>query len=203
MTEAVHHLVERYGLIAVFLGCMAEGESTAILAGFFAHQRVFELWHAVAVVFLGAFSGDGLLFLAGRHFAGTRPVKRLSAAPGFDRAFALVQEHPVAFVLFNRYAYGVRLAGGVAAGLSGIPMPKFLALNAVSAAVWASLFTSLGYVFGLAAETIVGAALARHERLLIGLGIGLVAAVLGWAVARHRGKRAAAGNPSPVRSAPR
>jgi membrane protein DedA with SNARE-associated domain len=189
MTEAVHHLVERYGLIAVFLGCMAEGESTAILAGFFAHQRVFELWHAYAVVFLGAFSGDGLLFLAGRHFADTRLVKRLRGAPGFDRAFALVGEHPVAVVLLNRYAYGVRLAGGVAAGLSGIPAAKFLALNVLSAAVWAGLFSSLGYIFGLAAETIVGAALAKHERLLIGLGVGLAAALLGWAVARHRGKR--------------
>jgi membrane protein DedA with SNARE-associated domain len=196
MTDAVHHLVERYGLIAVFLGCMAEGESTAILAGFFAHQRVFELWHAYAIVFLGAFSGDALLFVAGRHFAGTRLVRRLRNAPGFDRAFALVQEHPVIFVLINRYAYGVRLAGGVAAGLSGIPMPKFLALNALSAAVWACLFSSLGYVFGLAAETIVGAALARHERLLIGLGIGLVAAILGWGLTRHFGKRA-------VRPAPR
>jgi membrane protein DedA with SNARE-associated domain len=193
MTEFVHHLVERYGLVAVFLGCMAEGESTAILAGFFAHQRVFELWHALAVVFLGAFSGDGLLFLAGRRFAATNLVKRLRGTPGFDRAFALVQEHPITFVLLNRYAYGVRLAGGVAAGLSGIPAPMFLALNAVSAAVWAGLFCSLGYVFGLAAETIVGAALAKHERLLIGLAIGLAAAVLGWALARHFGRRIANG----------
>jgi membrane protein DedA with SNARE-associated domain len=191
MTEFVHHLVERYGLIAVFLGCMAEGESTAILAGFFAHQRVFELWHALAIVFLGAFSGDSLLFLAGRRFADSKLVKRLRNAPGFDRAFALVQEHPATFVLLNRYAYGVRLAGGVAAGLSGIPMPKFLALNALSAAVWASLFSSLGYVFGRAAESIVGAALAKHERLLIGLGIGLAAALLGWVLARWLSKRAA------------
>jgi membrane protein DedA with SNARE-associated domain len=203
MTDAVHHLVERYGLIAVFLGCTAEGESTAILAGFFAHQRVFELWHALAIVFLGAFSGDSLLFLAGRRFADTRLVKRLRNAPGFDRAFALVQEHPVTFVLLNRYAYGVRLAGGVAAGLSGIPMPKFLALNALSAAVWAGLFCSVGYVFGLAAETIIGAALAKHERLLVGLAIGLAAALLGWGLARYFGKRAAVGKPAAVRSTPR
>jgi membrane protein DedA with SNARE-associated domain len=193
MTDAVHHLVERYGLIAVFLGCMAEGESTAILAGFFAHQRVFEFWHALGTVFLGAFSGDALLFLAGRRFADTRLVKRLRRKAGFERAFVFVQSHPAIFVLLNRYAYGLRLAGGVAAGLSGIPTQMFLAFNCLSAAVWASLFCSIGYVFGAAAESIIGAALARHERLLIGLGIGLGAALLGWGLARYFGKRAAVG----------
>ncbi|TIT47170.1 MAG: DedA family protein, partial [Mesorhizobium sp.] len=48
MTEAIHHFIEQYGLLAVFLGCVAEGESAAILGGFFAHQHVFVLWHAFA-----------------------------------------------------------------------------------------------------------------------------------------------------------
>ena len=42
----LHQLVARYGLIAVFLGCVAEGESAAILGGFFAHQKVFVPWQA-------------------------------------------------------------------------------------------------------------------------------------------------------------
>jgi membrane protein DedA with SNARE-associated domain len=191
-SEFVHQLVERYGLIAVFVGCMAEGESSAILAGFFAHQRVFVLWQSLAVVFAGAVSGDALLFLAGKYFADGRPVRWLRSKPGFDRAFALVQKHPTTFVLLNRYAYGLRLAGGVAAGLSGIATPKFLILNFVSAAIWASLFCTVGYVFGLAAETVVGAALARHQRLLIGLGAGLALAALGWLISRYLAGRLAA-----------
>jgi membrane protein DedA with SNARE-associated domain len=55
MTELIHHLVERYGLIAVFVGCMAEGESAAILGGFFAHQQIFVSWQAWLAAFLGAF----------------------------------------------------------------------------------------------------------------------------------------------------
>ncbi|TIN07946.1 MAG: DedA family protein, partial [Mesorhizobium sp.] len=46
MTEAIHRLIEQYGLIAVFFGCVAEGESAAILGGFFAHQHIFVLWQA-------------------------------------------------------------------------------------------------------------------------------------------------------------
>jgi membrane protein DedA with SNARE-associated domain len=69
-------------------------------------------------------------------------------------------------------------------------LPKFLVLNLVSAAIWAGVFCLLGYAFGLGAETIVGAALAKHERLLIGLVVGAVAAVLGWAAARRLSRRA-------------
>jgi membrane protein DedA with SNARE-associated domain len=191
MSEAIHLFVERYGLIAVFLGCIAEGESAAILAGFFAHQALFHAWQAYAAALGGAFIGDVLFFLAGRRFGEIAWVARLRHKPGFDRAFRLVKEHPAAFVLLNRYAYGFRLVGGVAAGLSGMALPKFLVLNFVSSAIWAGVFCLLGYAFGVGAETIVGSALAKHERLLIGLAIGFVAALLGWLLARRLSRRAA------------
>jgi hypothetical protein len=47
------------------------------------------------------------------------------------------------------------------------------------------LFGTIGYVFGLGAEHFIGQALMRHERLLVGLGIGLTVAILAWFVARH------------------
>ncbi|MGO4843119.1 DedA family protein, partial [Rhizobiaceae sp. 2RAB30] len=87
MTETIHLLVERYGLIAVFLGCLAEGESAAILGGFFAHQHIFVTWHAFVAAFLGAFLGDTLFFLAGRRFADHPWVVRLRARPGFSHAY--------------------------------------------------------------------------------------------------------------------
>lgn len=184
MTDAIHHLIEEYGLLAVFLGCVAEGESAAILGGFFAHQQVFVLWHAFLAAALGAFAGDTFFFILGRSFADHPFVLRLQARPGFSHAHRLVTTHPNIFVLSNRYIYGLRLIGGVAAGLSGIPRARFVILNAISSVVWAALFTTIGYVFGLGAERIVGQALARHERLLIALAIGLVVAVLAWFVAR-------------------
>lgn len=189
MIDTIHLLIEKYGLVAVFLGCVAEGESAAILAGFFAHQHVFQVWQAFAAVFLGAFVGDTSFFLTGRYFSSAGFVARLRDRPGFDRAFRLVREHPAAFVLFNRYAYGFRLVGGIAAGLSEIPPAKFIVLNAMSSAVWATLFCSLGYIFGLGAEQILGAALHKHERLLIGLGIGLAALLMFGAIAHFSARR--------------
>ncbi|RWC49536.1 MAG: DedA family protein [Mesorhizobium sp.] len=185
MTDTIHHFIEQYGLLAVLVGCIAEGESAAILGGFFAHQHVFVLWHAVLAAALGAFVGDIFFFILGRRFADHRYVVRLRKRPGFRRAFHLLNTHPDIFVLSNRYIYGMRLVGGIAAGLSNIAAPRFVILNALSSAIWAVLFGTIGYVFGLGAEHFIGQAFMRHERLLVGLGIGLTVTVLAWLVARH------------------
>ncbi|RWA74902.1 DedA family protein [Mesorhizobium sp.] len=185
MTEVIHRLIAQYGLVAVFLGCVAEGESAAILGGFFAHQQVFVLWQAFVAAFLGAFLGDTFFFTLGRSFADHPYVRRLRRRPGFRRAYRLLNTHPNIFVLTNRYIYGMRLVGGIAAGLSTVSVPRFVILNAISSAVWAALFGTVGYVFGLGAERMVGQAFARHERLLIALAVGLGVAVLAWLVAHH------------------
>ncbi|PBB94225.1 DedA family protein [Mesorhizobium sp. WSM3864] len=185
MTEAIHRLIEQYGLIAVFLGCVAEGESAAILGGFFAHQHIFVLWQAFLAAFLGAFAGDTAFFTLGRSFADHPYVVRLRRRPGFRRAYRLLNTHPNIFVLTNRYIYGMRLVGGIAAGLSTVSVPRFVILNAISSAVWATLFGTLGYVFGLGAERMVGQAFARHERVLVAPAVGIAVAVLAGLVARH------------------
>ncbi|TIS63638.1 MAG: DedA family protein [Mesorhizobium sp.] len=182
MSEAIHRLIEQYGLVAVFLGCVAEGESAAILGGFFAHQQIFVLWQTFVAAFLGAFAGDTFFFTLGRSFADHPYVRRLRRRPGFRRAYRLLNTHPNIFVLTNRYVYGMRLVGGIAAGLSTVSVARFVVLNAISSAVWAALF---GTVFGLGAERMVGQAFARHERLLIALAVGIAVAVLAWLVARH------------------
>ncbi|WP_192359360.1 DedA family protein [Mesorhizobium mediterraneum] len=189
MTDAIHHLIEQYGLIAVFLGCVAEGESAALLGGFFAHQHVFVLWQAFLAAAIGAFVGDTFFFILGRSFADHPFVVKLKGRPGFSHAYRLVSTHPDIFVLSNRFIYGLRLVGGIAAGLSGIAVTRFVILNVISSMVWAGLFTTIGYVFGLGAERIVGQALVRHERLLIALAIGLAAAVLAWFIAHTIAKK--------------
>jgi len=164
MTETIHQFVEQYGLIAVFLGCVAEGESAAILGGFFAHQHVFVPWTAFLAAAFGAFVGDTFFFVLGRSFADHPRVLKLKARPGFNHAYRLVSSHPNIFVLSNRYIYGLRLVGGVAAGFASISVPRFVILNAMSSVIWAVLFSTVGYVFGLGAEHFVGQALMHHER---------------------------------------
>lgn len=196
MTGSIQSLIEQYGLIAVFVGCFFEGETAAILGGFFAHQGVFAPWQMFLVSSSGAFVGDTAFFMLGRRFANHRYVLSLRAKPGFSHAFKLVQTHPNIFVFSNRYLYGLRLAGGVAAGLSTIPVSRFLVINALSALVWAALFCGLGYFFGLGAETPLGTTLHKHRRLLVALIIAVVATVVVVAVTHHfvvKRRRKAAG----------
>lgn len=190
MSETIHALIEQYGLIAVFVGCVAEGETAAILAGFFSHQGVFVPWQALLAVFLGAFGGDFCFFLCGRRFADRPFVQRFRQKPGFDRAFDLMHRHPALYVIGNRYVYGFRLVGCVAAGLSSIPAPTFVVLNAISAAVWTALFVGIGYIFGEGAEQILGSALQKHHRLIVGLIIGAAVAAVAFYV-HHRIRSAA------------
>jgi membrane protein DedA with SNARE-associated domain len=185
MTDTLHWLVEQYGLLAVFLGCLAEGESAAILGGFFAHQGVFVPWQAFATAAVGAFLGDTAFYLTGRYFSDSGFVNRLRGRPGFSHVLGLVRDHPAKFVMLNRYAYGFRLIGGVASGLARIAVPKFLVLNALSSLIWAALFGTIGWFFGLGAEQLLGRALHDHHRLIVGLGIGVAVAVIAGLVAHH------------------
>jgi membrane protein DedA with SNARE-associated domain len=185
MIDAIHDLIERFGLIAVLLGCIAEGESAAILGGFFAHQGVLEARHVLLAAFVGSFMGDAIYFLAGRYFSDISLVRNLRRKPAFAYACAMAQAHAVPYVLLIRFVYGFRLIGGVVAGLSNIGLLKFLILNALAALIWAGLFTGAGYVFGPGAEQIIGAELAKHERLLFGFGLGMLVAGAGWFAIRR------------------
>lgn len=185
MTQLIDGLITRYGLLAVFAGCLAEGETAAILGGFFAHQQLFQPWQTVLAAFFGATLGDTLFFLLGRHFAQHRLIQRWRQQPGVDRAQRLLHRHPNLFIFFNRYVYGMRLAGGIATGLAEISTRRFILLNTVSALVWAALFSALGYYVGLGAEQLLGHALHRHHRLWLALALG-VTVVAAATLVRHR-----------------
>ena len=190
MIDVLHDMIERYGLVAVFVGCLAEGEGAAMFGGFFAHQHVFDAGWTVAAAFAGAFLGDTALFMTGRRFANHPVVFALRARPGFSHAMGLVERHPDLFILTSRFLYGLRLVGGIAAGLSSVTVGRFLVLNAASALVWAALFVSLGYFFGAGAEQVSGGAFSHGERLALGAGLVVAVAALGvWFGLRLRNRR--------------
>ena len=185
----LHQFIEQYGLIAVFIGCLAEGESAATLAGFFSHQHVFNLPIAVTVVFTGALLGDVGVYMLGRYAASWPWMQRQFQKPGFDKAMNFVRTNPIKSVLMNRYIYGLRFLGGVAVGMARIPFGLFMVLNTLSALVWTAIFFSAGYFLGAGADSALGGEIMKHERLLIGVVIGLIAVYAALVFSRRwRGK---------------
>ncbi len=184
MSAHLADLLQTYGYAAVFAGTLLEGETVLLMAGFAAHQGYLHLPLVMAVAAAGGFLGDQVLFFLGRTH-GRQLLARFPAlqAPA-ERALHLLDRHQTPIVFGIRFLYGLRTAGPLAIGMAGIPAIRFLLLNALGAVIWAVIFSTLGYSFGRAAETLMGD-LRQYEK------IALVAfALIGVAVAiTHRMKR--------------
>ena len=74
----------------------------------------------------------------------------------FARAIGFIDRHPLPFCFAFRFLYGFRIAGPLAIGVSDVPARTFAIVNFVSAAVWATVFTLIGYRF----EPVLGRVLA-------------------------------------------
>lgn len=170
-------LIGQYGLVIVFVGTFFEGEVFAIIGGFLAYRGAYPLETIAILAFCGSFLGDLSVFLFSRFWSGHRWVARWKAKPKFARALRLVDAYQAFFVIVNRYIYGLRMPGLIALGLSSISIARFLALNFIGAGVWASLFTTIGYVFGYS----IGSVFARLEMMEQSVGIALLVLAVGLA----------------------
>ena len=72
--QFLSHLIEQYGLYAVFFLALVEGDITLLLAGVLAHGAFFDDYSFAKVLLwgtLGGFASDNLAFAAGRVFGKT------------------------------------------------------------------------------------------------------------------------------------
>lgn len=144
----VNGLIEQYGYLALFIGCLAEGETFTLLGGVAAHEGLLHYGVVVLVAALGGMIGDQLLFFLGRYY-GSRILRRFRQhQEKIDRANRLIHRRPVLFVIGVRFMYGFRLIGPVIIGASRLKPARFFLLNVIGAVLWAVIFVSLGYLGG-------------------------------------------------------
>ncbi len=179
-------LIAAWGYPVVFIGTVLEGETVLLLAGFAAHRGHLSLSGVIACAIAGSVLGDQLAFFAGRRWgaslAHSHPRMRAMVAQALPR----LQRNATWFVLINRFLYGLRVAGPFAVGMTSMPWLRFLALNAVGAAFWATLIAVLGYALGEGVQRALG-----HLRLAEEVLFGAVLLVaVGVVLFRHwRGTR--------------
>lgn len=162
-------LISNYGLFAVFLGGILEGETVFVLAAIAAQHGVLSLSSVFVVGAAGAFLGDQAWFLLARRRAKLRVLDRLMETSRMQRALDIIERHPTIFVLSFRFIYGLRTVGAVACGLSRIPATHFVLLNLAAALLWTALVLALGYLFGHAMEAAFGEIKRVEWKLLAGL----------------------------------
>ena len=170
-------LVGQFGPIIVLVGTFFEGEVFAIIGGFLAYRGSYPFESMIGLAFVGSFFGDLAVFLFARFGSNHRWVARWRQRETFARALRLVERYQAFFVVVNRYIYGLRMPGLIALGLSRISIVRFCLLNFVGAALWASIFTTVGTVFGYSIWSV-------FDRLdAVERGVGITLAVVGTCLA--------------------
>lgn len=148
----IQHLVERYGYIGLFIGTFLEGETILVLAGVMAQRGFLTLPGVVIAAFLGSFSGDQLFFWIGK----THGQKFLERRPHWQRRVQRVKHWmgraQTPFALGFRFLYGLRTVSPFALGMFQMSGWRFLILNFLGAAIWATAFGGGGYLFGHALD---------------------------------------------------
>lgn len=174
-------LIHRLGPAGVGLGAALEGETAVVVGGAAAHHGLFNPVAGALAAWLGSFLADQFVFWASRHERERAWVCKLRDKPAVHRALAIVDHHPRLFCFAFRFVYGFRVAGPAAVGASDVPGRTFVICNALSAGLWATLFTWAGYRFGPALERAVGSLFRMPAAVLeVGVFALLLIAVLVW-----------------------
>ncbi|HYZ25937.1 MAG TPA: DedA family protein [Geminicoccaceae bacterium] len=175
--------LERYGYAAVVGALLLEsfglplpGETMLIAGAALAAEGELHLGPLLACAWAAAVAGDNLGFAIGR-FGGRRLILRYGARIGItDSRLAGVEaffhRYGGGVVLFARFVALLRQLNGLVAGTVGMRWWRFLAYNAIGAALWVGAWGLGVYYFGQS----LGHVVARIHGL--GYVIGLIALVL-------------------------
>ena len=150
------------------------GESSVVAAAVLAADGELVVWLVLLAAFTGAFVGDLIMFGLGR-WAGTRLVRRyFSKGERAERrrwAEGLLQRRGTALIVAAQFVPGGRNVVMFSAGSLHYPLRRFVAAEALGAALWAAFQTGLGYAGGQVFESTL-------TSLLVSLGIAFAIAGL-------------------------
>ena len=176
--------IEVWGLPAVFLGALLEGDATAVLGGAFAHLGLLGVGGVLVSVFLGACASDLLWFavarLRSRQVRGSRLWSRWS-----PRVARIADRIGPWQLLSCRFVWGTRVASIVYWSVQGLSPLRFAALIGAGAALWSAVLVGVGYFASNAAEAALGKVVRGERRIAI-----LILAVAGGVAVLRRVTRA-------------
>ncbi len=197
MTQSIldflRNAVVQYGYWAVGATLLAEnagipvpGETILLLASFLAYsQHELQLPWIIVVATIAATIGDNIGFALG-YYGGRPLLTRYQAVFRIQnktviRAEELFARYGAATVFFARFLFGMRIIAGPLAGGLRMPWRKFMIFNFLGAAVWVTVISSAGYLFGRHWERLVRD--MKRFDIAVALLVLVAAAFLWW---RHR-----------------
>ncbi|WP_311043811.1 DedA family protein [Rhizobium sp. NZLR1] len=169
------------------MGVVVPGTAVIIALSALVPNGVLLLWPLMAAATFGAIVGDGLSFWLGhryhREILCLWPLKRYPEL--IERSEAFFKRHGDKSVFIARFAPGVRAFIPLLAGMLGMPVRRFYAVNITSALVWAPSHILPGVLVGVTFGALGSAARPLAILLVILLATGWVTWRLGrWVLRR-------------------
>ncbi|BAJ26662.1 MULTISPECIES: DedA family protein [Kitasatospora] len=191
-------LLDDYGYLAVgvlvFLdSCLipVPGQTILVLAAVYAGAGQLSAAALLLVAVSAAFAGNTLAYVLGRT-GGTAAVHRWGryvrlTPERMERAESFFRHRGALVVTGARFVDGLRQTNGLIAGTTEMPWRRFLPANALGAALWAGVWTAVGYFAGDNIDALYRQAV-RYQVLLFAVVAVLLAlfAVRTWLRRRHR-----------------
>src|ERR1051325_5610077 len=175
--DFLYELIGRYGICAVLVLVMFEGDITLLLAGVLAHSGFFEPNSFLQVLLwgtLGACISDNVAYFAGRAFCeGVRQFRFYRAAkPRLER---LPHNFGALSIFLSKYIYGLRWAACVFYGVGRMPYLRFLIVSFFSCFLWVFILSGAGYFFSGAVMRLIGDFQRLGKVLLVIVVVGIAA----------------------------
>ena len=193
--------LQHYGLWAIGLLIMLEdfgipvpGETILIAGAIYAGAGRLNIVALGVVGFIAAIIGDNIGFAIG-HFGGRALALRWGkyvflTGERLDSAERFFARHGGKVIVIARFIEGLRQANGIIAGIAGMRWLRFLAFNALGAALWVGTWVSLGYLGGKHIGTIYHY-ITRYSYYALIVGAVLLVAYIAWRLLRRRRATAA------------
>jgi len=186
LSEHIPDLIAHYGYVAVFCiialesaGIPLPGETILVTASIYAATaHGLNIAGVIAAAAAGAIFGDNIGFWAGREIGLHLLIKhghyiKLDEAK-LKLGQYLFKKQGGKIVFFGRFVAVLRAFAALLAGANGYDPKRFFLFNALGGVTWATLFGTLGYIFGAEAHKIAG------PFGLAMLAIVIIAMVFGW-----------------------
>ena len=174
--DFLNDLLFQYGLYAVFILVMVEGDITLLLAGVLAHSGFFGDYSFAQVLIWGTVGGclsDNVAYFGGRGFSeGVRQFRFYRAAQ--PRLQTLTRKFGPLSIFLSKYIYGLRWASCVFYGVGRMPYLRFLLLSFSSCFLWVSVLSGAGYFFSGAVMGLIGDFQRVGKVLLVIVILGIV-----------------------------
>lgn len=180
MEETFRTIIETWGVYAVFVLCMIEGDITLLISGVMAQGNLFGNY-SFGKVFLfgmtGGVAGDSFGYWLGRFFAA-----RIQNYKFYQRSQPRIERLVGKFggwaIIVSKYIYGIRVAITISSGVGKMPYSKFLFNDIISCSIWALMLAGIGYFFSGLVTNIIGDFRKIGVALLILVAIGILAVYL-------------------------